>query len=625
MLPLSRILIFALCGVTGYSVTRTFIAPPSRAPKQTQAPPPAAITSPPAEERSLAKSGQTSLLAEWAELRASNGNTTPDMPALYTVVKAIKEPFRRRAFRAALLAEWAELDPQAALAFIQEKDKANAGQLMREWLRLDPQGAVTGLLAGGEKNRSALRGMLDEIARVAPTRLGEVVAALPKSDNRWDTTTQDAFAIFAKKDAAAARAAAESITGALRGQALAGVAKSWAEADGAAALEWAQALEAGEARDTALKAVLTGWAKTDPVAALGKLDLVPPGGEEMYYASDVGAQVLREAAKKDWDGTVRWLREHPGKLGRSSLDGLQSTVSQRLNADPAGTLQSLAQSGLPALGGVLANSFLNEGYAKRDAVWEWLDQQPPDEFTRSARASMLNAIAWKEPEVGLQFLEKLEDTPENRQVLEQGTRSLINGASQMNRFEDLLGKASAKIRPLLLEAGFQYGLQNSVSDPALWLMRIDELPVDRRANAIGGLARGWATNDPEAAVQWSLSLADPGQKYQALNNAMSTWARTDVYEASEWVNSLPVDAYRDVAARNLVGALSATEPESAWTWALSIRDPGERQGALQLAYAAMRKKDPGIAQQMLQNANLSVTEAKALQEQLGQGNTPRTP
>ena len=50
--------------------------------------------------------------------------------------------------------------------------------------------------------------------------------------------------------------------------------------------------------------MLAGWAKTDPLAALGKLDLVPPGGDEMQHASDAGAQVLREAAKKDWDATI---------------------------------------------------------------------------------------------------------------------------------------------------------------------------------------------------------------------------------------------------------------------------------------------------------------------------------
>jgi hypothetical protein len=346
----------------------------------------------------------------------------------------------------------------------------------------------------------------------------------------------------------------------------------------------------------------------------------------MYYASDVGAQVLREAAKRDWDGTVRWLREHPGKLGRASLEGLQTVVSQRLAADPAGTLRTFAQSGVPGLDNVLANAFLNEGYAQRDAVWEWLDQQPPGEFTRSTRGALLNAIGWKEPDVALEFLEKLPDSPENRQLLEQGTRSLINSGSQMNRFEELLGKASSKIRPILLETGFQYGFQYGQQgnnlNPAQWVERLNELAPEKRANAMAGLARGWAAQDPQAAVNWALALPDEAQRQQTLNSAVATWVSADLYEASEWINSLPSGSTRDTAARNVVGSLAGSEPESAWTWALSITTPEQRAGALQIAYAGLRKKDPAIAQKMLEGSNLSAAETKSLLER-GNPEPPR--
>src|SRR4051812_29533018 len=116
MLPISRLLIFALCGVTGYCITKTFVTMPSRVPEQTKVPAPAAKPSP---ETSIlpAKRAETSLLSDWAHLREEHGSGSAEMPALYGVVKEIKDPFRRRAFRAALLAEWAELDAKAALAF----------------------------------------------------------------------------------------------------------------------------------------------------------------------------------------------------------------------------------------------------------------------------------------------------------------------------------------------------------------------------------------------------------------------------------------------------------------------------------------------------------------------------
>ncbi|MHA3772387.1 hypothetical protein ACXR0O_12710 [Verrucomicrobiota bacterium sgz303538] len=617
---LARVLAFGICASAGYLAGNKLHKPSIPLPKVPEIAP---ISVEPVASNVITSS-DISLVAEWEQFRGQNRGSADGFATLHAAIKDIPDSLRRRAFRAALIAEWATADAQGALAFLQKNDSGSTSQLIREWMRIDPDAAISHLLSGDEKMRGRLRELLGEIARLAPARLPEVVAALPKSTNRWDTTTQDAFTTLALKDPEAARLAALSVRGPMRGQALAGVAKAWAQQSGPEALAWAQTLPEGEERNGALKAVLIGWAKSDPMAALGKLDLVPPGGDEMYYASDVGAQVLREAAKRDWNKTMAWLHDNPGKLGRSSLDGLQDVLSKRLSSDPAGTLRFLSQSGVPALGMVFGNSVLNDGYSQRDAIWEWLDEQPASDFTRAARGSLLNAIAWKEPNVALKFLEKLSDSPESEELLEQGTRSLINGGSQMYRIEELLSKASPKIRPYLLETGFQYGFgfydpsRGAALDPTRWLQRLDELPADRRVNAVSGLARGWASSDPQAAINWAMSLTDPAQREQAFGAAASAWAGSDPYESARWINSLPAGANRDTAARSLVGALSDSEPETAWTWALGIETPGQRMGALQIAYMGLRKKDPAIAKQLLQSANLSPAETQLLLKNSGQ-------
>jgi hypothetical protein len=603
---LVRLLLFAVCGVAGYLVARPFV---SSGPKsQGSAHPPGP---PIADDRLVpATAADSSFIAEWEQLRGKTGDGTEDLPAIYADVKEIKDAFRRRAFRSALIGEWAVSNPQAALAYLSEKESGMVTQLIREWLRLDPNAAISALLAGNDKQKGNLRSVLSEVARLAPERLAEVLSALPISQSRWDTTALDAFSVFAKKDPEAARRAAESVSGPLRGQALAGVGKAWAEREGEGALKWAEAMPPGEERDVVLKAVLTGWAKTDPMAALDRIDLVPPGAEEGYHASDVGAQVLREAGKKDWDGTMRWLRDNPGKLGRSSLDGLQDAMSHRLAADPSGTLRTMATSGVPGMDNVLANSLLNDGYSQRDAVWQWLDQQPASDFTKSARGWLLNAIAWKEPSQALTFLDRLPDTPENRPILEQGVRSMLNGGSQMNLFEEFMDSASSKIRPLLLAAGFEYGLRESVSDPDRWVKRIDELPPDRQISAVQALARGWASSDPIAAMNWALSLPEGSQREAAFGPATSMWAQNDSYEISQWIEAQPAGSNRDIATRSLVGVLSESQPETAWNWALRISDEQARMNALQLAHMGLRRKNPEAADQLLQSANLppQVTE-----------------
>jgi hypothetical protein len=615
--PARIVIVVVLCAAAGYFTASALRSSnPSGRSRTGNSPLPAAsapIAATKTVELKISSTRESPLIAEWEQLKTAHGGSAADFPALYLAIKEGKDAFRRRAFRSALIAEWAANAPDAALAFLQQKDRGMVGQLMREWLRLDPQGAVNVLLTNSQKLAGNLRDLLGDIARAAPTRLAEIVSTLPKPDSRWDTTTQNAFELFAQKDPELARTAALSVRGPMRAQALSGIAVAWAQKDAPSALAWAKELPAGEERDAVLKATLTGWARTDPFGALDHIDLVPPGGDEMAHASDAGAQVLREAAKHDWDMTMRWLREHPGKLGHSSLDGMQNTLSEKLNADPAGTMRAIAQSGVQGLEGVFANAILNEGYAQRDALWRWLDEEPPSAFTKSARGSLVNAIAWKEPDVALSFLEKLADNADNQELLRQGARSLINGGAQLSRLDDLLEKASPKMRPYLLETGFDYATQSAGADPQRWIARIAELPQDRRTSATASLARGWAGSDPEAAIAWASSLPDSAQRTQAFEAAAQGWAASDAASAARWINTLPTGVDRDVAVNGLVGSLARNQPESAWTWALSIQTPQMRSNALDLAYMVTRQNDPARAEALLRTGDLSAAEVARLQ------------
>lgn len=601
---LFRILAITACGAAGYLAGSAFHAPSAR--KATEASSETPVT---AAELKVPTAAESEFIGAWEQLRATHGD---DTAALYAAIKDTKDAFRRRAFLSALIAEWSVRDPQAALAYILEKDRSSAGQLAHEWLRRDPQGAVTGLLAGGDKAREALRGLLNEIGKVAPSRLVEVLAALKKPEGRWDSNAMDAFATFAAKDPAAARAAAESVTGEFRGQALNGVAKAWAQKDGAAALAWAQAMPAGEARDQTLKGVLTGWAKTDPFAALDRLDLAPPGGEDGSYASDTGAQVLREAAKKDWGATITWLRDNPGKVGSDSLNGLQDEMTRRLRVDTSGAMQLLAKGTLPGLERVFGNALLNDGYAQHEAIWTWLDGQPPGDLVNSLRGSLINAIGWREPVAALGFLDKLPYTPENAEVLNRGLRSIFNGGTRMDLFEELLDNTSLNLRPRLIETAISDGTEHIGNDAAHWIERLSEIPAERRASATSNLARAWAANDPEAAVEWVSSLSNAAGRDLALGGIADAWVEHDLHEAARWVDTLATGAGRDNASQSLVRALMKSQPETAWTWAVNIQSPEQRANSLQLAYVGLRNRDPALAEETLTSAELPEAEIKAL-------------
>ena len=185
MSPLPRLLAFASCGVAGYFATAM------RTPLSPTTPAPAAIAK-------IISPAQDFLTAEWRQIRARHGDDAAAMAQLYAEVKEIEEPFRRRAFRSALIAEWAVRDPLAALAFLEKNDDGKVSELLREWLRHDPRAAIDRLLAGGEKGQDTLREMLGDIARGAPALLAEVVSALPRGG--YGFTAHPAFEIFARSD-----------------------------------------------------------------------------------------------------------------------------------------------------------------------------------------------------------------------------------------------------------------------------------------------------------------------------------------------------------------------------------------------------------------------------------------
>ena len=80
------------------------------------------------------------------------------MPALYKAIAEMQDPFRRRAFRAAQISEWVQVDPEGGLSFfISSKDSAQRKQFFEEWLNINPRAAVDALLAHPGYERLALR------------------------------------------------------------------------------------------------------------------------------------------------------------------------------------------------------------------------------------------------------------------------------------------------------------------------------------------------------------------------------------------------------------------------------------------------------------------------------------
>jgi RNA polymerase sigma factor (sigma-70 family) len=571
-----------------------------------------------------AKSGHgfenSALFAEWRELHSTYGTNAAAMPAIYKAIAEFKDPFRRRAFRAALIAEWVQVDPVSGLAFFTGKgpDATQRRQFFEEWLARDATKAVEALLASGPGWESMARECLAEIARKVPSRVADIVARLPKSDNYWDTNVRDAFAILAENGMASARKAAEAMTGPWREHALSGIARVWGKTDFDGALAWAKKLPEGTDRDEVIRAALLGRAAVDPLAALEGIGLVPSGGRQNYFATTTGARVLAETAKTDFDGTVAWLASKPGRLGREDLEGLAKPVTDRLNADAAAFLTKHADDGsLAALLPAIGSAILNSAAGQRQAVWEWLQQQPDNEVTLDLKQQVLNSAGYQDPALAMRLVDDLPRTPQGDLQLESLASSLLNGGSMLHRFDKLLEQAPERLRAPLIAKAFDFLQAQSLDNPHQWVANLSLLPEASRAKGVEAIARAWGQQSPEEAYAWVASLDAGEARNRAVTAVAANWAAKDAHGAADWVASLPPGPDRDRSAGALVFAVAEKFPREAWDWALSIGDELERTRAAAEAVRKMIPRDPSMARHWIDTGPFSPDLKAKLQESFG--------
>lgn len=543
------------------------------------------------------------LFAEWRRLHDLHGTNSAAMPALYRAIAGLDDPFRRRAFRATLIAEWVQVDAPGGLKFMlgQGPDAGQRRQFLEEWLAHDAGAAVDALWSSGPGWEGMARDCLPELARRAPARVPDIASRLPKSDGYWDTKVRDAFAILAEHGVSSARSAADGVTGASHDQALAGVALTWARSDLQGAIAWARTLPDGTDRDEIIRAALLGKAVVDPAAALELAGTVPSGGRYAHANSTTGGRVLIEAAKTDFDATVAWLAAHSGRFGREDLMGLSQVVTERLNADAAGFLTKHAEEGsLAILGPAIESAILNRASGQQSAIWEWLKIQPDNATIQSLKEHLLSSAGYQDPELALRLVADLPRTPDGDAQVQQLAQCLFNGGYQLHRFDKLLEQAPERMRQPLIDAAFGYLNPTTMTDPQPWIARLPQLPEASRARATESIARAWAQQAPEEAIGWVAALGPGETRTGAVAAIASGWAKQDAAGAAGWIAAMTPGIERDRSAESLVLEMAEKYPREAWEWALSINDGSERSRAATHAAKTMAARDPATARQWIE-------------------------
>lgn len=610
-------LVAAACLPLGYGARLGLESP---APKTT-----AASAQPAGEKPDAAKKktdfSDSALYAEWKKLHDEHGTTAEAMPALYKAISDIKDPVRRRVFRAAQIAEWAEMSPETGFAYFMEKgrDWGQRTQFFDEWFQRDPSAAVNALVAAGDNGNSLAKARLVEIAKRMPGRVAEIAARLPRSDSYWNNEVREAFAVVAGSSLDSARDAAEKLTGENREAALSGVARAWAKTNPDAAIAWAKGLPDGVDRDEIIRGALTGLASVNPVAALDRVQSVPPGGKQSYFATSTGARVLKEAAAKDFDATVAWLVHH-STMSRDDMMGMADSVTQRLNADPLAFLQKHSADGsLAALSPAIDSALLNQASSQCSAVWEWLKTQPDSQVFKELRQQVINCTAYKDPVGAVKFVNDFPQTPEGDGYVRTLAGCMLNGGQNLPRFEQMLAQAPERLKEPLTDAALMYLNSDNMDDPQRWLALAANVPKGQGAVSTSRVIAAWAGKEPQEAIAWATALPEGDLRSSSVASAANVWVQKDPYSASQWVDTLPPGHDKDQAATSLVNAIVRDSPAEAWEWAMNISDPSARAGSAMRVIGETARRDPVQARQLLDAVDLPAERKTQIREFIEQG------
>lgn len=492
-------------------------------------------------EPQAAASEESALFAEWRALHERYGTSAESMPVIYGAIQGLKDPLRRSAFTTALIAEWTELNPQAAAGFFSEKSRPQREreQLFREWFAANPRQALDSVPRSKEW-QEIVQDSLREVAQRVPDMLVDVVQGLPRKENFYDVSIRDAFGIIAERNLESGQALALKVEGPNRQEALAGVAQVWARMDLEGAIAWAK--EQGPEGDEIIRAALIGVARVDPLSALERMSSVPTGGREAHSSSTTGARVLQAAARSDFESTVGWLKSNRAGVSREDLGGLSEVVTERLIADPTGFLTRHADDGtISVLVEPIESALMNRAAGVRPVVWEWLQNQSASDSIQALRTSVLDSSAWQDPDFALELVRKLPDTPQGEADVKEVARALLNGGHELQRFEKLYATCPERLRSPLIEQAFENVSGEYMDDPHAWLERVALLPEEKRSKGIAAVAGAWATKTPEEAAQWAISLPGGEVRVGAIAKIAAAWAARDEDGAMDFLETLTPD------------------------------------------------------------------------------------
>lgn len=476
-----------------------------------------------------------------------------------------KTRFEQRWARAILMSQWAEKDPQAALAFLRDnikghKDADAVSALYMVFAERDLDGAIASLDTWKDHHfkLQAKASILQIMSETDP--FGAVDLWLEVEPRGF---SQEVTYAAYLQDAQRFLNQVDQLPREKRIHAMDSLVAAMSQEDPQAALNIALNEHSLNARNRMLNTILRKVGEEDAYAAIRIYQGLPESANNLYAIR----QVLGTLAAKDPEAALAFARE----TDDFNQNNLRTVLSNMAQEQPERAWKiAMEESGSMKAQSMAVNVFNQILNRDPEMAQRLLADISNDHIQQQCQQQMLNQLARKDPQSALDFafevgdadLEKhavnsvvnqlTRDDPKLALEFAMENRDLASDNAVSNALQhwfkvdeeagyNWLNKLPDDARRAELGADVAQRLAYQNPDLAESLMQRVDIDADKQPQITRYIAQAYLRVDTDKALTYSLQQDDPKLQYAALESVFTQWKNYNAEAARQTLSTLSVD------------------------------------------------------------------------------------
>ena len=502
------------------------------------------------------------LLAEWRQLRAQAGPGQRGFISLFDDLELMPAGFRKGVFTAALLADWADEEPHAGLAFLIGKNGPRGvwvDRFLGDWLRLDREAAL--LAISQLENAHEFIG-LAVLQAAADAPLHELSVVLAGQDGRYGQLIQKIIKQRSESNLANVREWIVAEKEMQKPWIVEPFLRVWGERDAETCSRWYHETF-GDGGPALNQTYLKVMASISPHILLDQLG----GGEQSLNLSlsEAAIVAVSSLARTDFSKAMEWVAQNEARFVESKdpfqedlYEPLKATIKDLLGDDLDAVLSVVLLPSNEKNWHLVAQSLEGEN---RQKMWQWLRAQSDQK-----KAKEFGLMVLREGE----FDDWAVDTS---MIAAEGSRSMRHKMwnSVVGRFSEIRSSSERSSRVERLLSTMDRSLAHEMrqvalgeiipyesGDLALWEQAYAETSGAQRIQAAQALGAAKGRRDPLSALKWAIDQAVGAPRLAALEGVYQSWSQDRSEAARSHLDVMEGDE-REAAFRGYVMGLSQSD------------------------------------------------------------------